>query len=185
MDSRPLSERWSPALQNAMDARRRRIVISQSSVNWVKWTALLLQAGCTLVAIAMVHSDNRLGAASPWQSSRRAWLSALVLIASHNQPFTGEISVGPDVLIQVMPGRGHVGSQPLETLAEPGSAPVKGNNKSEERSIVGGVSGLTCRVQPLALFASRLRPARTVANLMQDYLTFHADFDASRDSVHL
>jgi hypothetical protein len=26
-----------------------------------------------------------------------------VLIASHNRPFTGEISVGPEVLLQVMP----------------------------------------------------------------------------------
>src|SRR5262245_37481769 len=32
--------------------------ISQSGVNWVKWTGLLLQAACTLVAVAMVHSDN-------------------------------------------------------------------------------------------------------------------------------
>ena len=28
---------------------------------------------------------------------------AVLLIASHNRPFTGEISVGPDPLIQVMP----------------------------------------------------------------------------------
>ena len=26
-----------------------------------------------------------------------------ILIASHNRPFTGEISVGPDVLLQVTP----------------------------------------------------------------------------------
>ncbi len=47
------------SLQDALDARRQRIIISQSSVNWVKWTGLLLQAICTLIAIAMVHSDNR------------------------------------------------------------------------------------------------------------------------------
>ena len=46
------------AVQNAFDARRQRILVSQSTVNWVKWTALLVQAVCTLLAIAMVHSDN-------------------------------------------------------------------------------------------------------------------------------
>ena len=51
------------AVQNAFDARRQRILVSQSAVNWVKWTALLVQAACTLLAIAMVHSDNRASAA--------------------------------------------------------------------------------------------------------------------------
>ena len=29
------------AVQNALDARRQRIIVSQSGVNWVKWTGLL------------------------------------------------------------------------------------------------------------------------------------------------
>jgi hypothetical protein len=33
-------------------------------------------------------------------------------------------------------------------LAEPSSALVKGNNRSEERSIVGNISGLTRRFKP-------------------------------------
>ena len=48
------------ALQAALDARRLRIVISQSAVGSVKWAAILLQGLCTLIAIAMVHSDNKL-----------------------------------------------------------------------------------------------------------------------------
>jgi hypothetical protein len=47
------------ALHTALDARRQRIVISKSAVGAVKWTAILLRGLCTLVAIAMVHSDNR------------------------------------------------------------------------------------------------------------------------------
>jgi hypothetical protein len=43
------------ALENALDARRQRIIISQSEVNWVKWSCLCLQAVCALLAIAMVH----------------------------------------------------------------------------------------------------------------------------------
>jgi hypothetical protein len=33
-----------------MDARRRRITISQSEVNWIKWACLYLQAACALSA---------------------------------------------------------------------------------------------------------------------------------------
>src|SRR5271155_419987 len=51
------------ALENAMDARRQRLTISQSQVNGVKWCCLYLQAICALIAIAMVHSDNRLASA--------------------------------------------------------------------------------------------------------------------------
>jgi len=90
-------------LQNALDARRQRIIISQSSVNWVKWSGLLLQAVCTLLAIAMVHCDNRLTSALAMTLFATGVAASLVLIASHNRPFTGEISVGPEVLLQVMP----------------------------------------------------------------------------------
>jgi hypothetical protein len=46
-------------LHTALDARRQRIVISEAAVGTVKWLGILLQGLCTLVAIAMVHSDNR------------------------------------------------------------------------------------------------------------------------------
>jgi hypothetical protein len=47
------------SLENAWDARRQRIIMSHSEVNWVKWLCLSLQAACALIAIAMVHNDNR------------------------------------------------------------------------------------------------------------------------------
>jgi len=91
------------AVQNALDARRQRIIVSQSGVNWVKWTGLLLQALCTLIAIAMVHSDNRTSAAVAMGLFATGVAVSVVLIASHHRPFTGEISVRPDVLLQVLP----------------------------------------------------------------------------------
>jgi hypothetical protein len=48
------------ALESAMESRRQRIVISQSTLTTVKWAGLFLQALCALIAIALVHSDNRL-----------------------------------------------------------------------------------------------------------------------------
>src|SRR5262249_55438776 len=47
-------------LEAALDARRQRILISRSEVNFVKWWCLIVQAVCALIAIAVVHSDNRL-----------------------------------------------------------------------------------------------------------------------------
>ena len=99
------------SLENALEARRQRIILSRSSINWVKWTVLLVQAGLTLITIAMIHSDNR--------GANRIILAifatgvgvAVVLIASHSRPFTGEISVHPTVLLQVMPEAGPPGAR--------------------------------------------------------------------------
>lgn len=90
-------------LQKALDARRQRIIISQSSVNWIKWAGLLLQALCTLVAIAMVHSDNRLACGIALTLFATGIAMSVLLIAAYNRPFTGDISVGSDLLMQVIP----------------------------------------------------------------------------------
>ncbi len=91
------------ALEAAIEARRQRIIVSRSSVNWVKWTALVLQAICTLIAIAMIHVDNRGAAASAMGVFATGVAVSILLIASHDRPFTGEISVSPELLERVMP----------------------------------------------------------------------------------
>jgi hypothetical protein len=90
------------ALQTALDARRQRIVVSQSTVGRVKWAGILLQGLCTLVAIAMVHSDNRLTCAIALTLFATGIALSLLLIAAYSRPFTGEISVRPDLLKQVI-----------------------------------------------------------------------------------
>jgi len=37
---------------------------------------------------------------------------AVILIAAHSRPFTGEISVSPSVLLQIMPEAGPEGTNP-------------------------------------------------------------------------
>jgi hypothetical protein len=91
------------ALHTALDARRQRIVISESSVGTVKWAAILLQGLLTLVAIAMVHSDNRLTCVIALTLFATGIALSLLLIAAYSRPFTGEISVRPDLLKQVIP----------------------------------------------------------------------------------
>ena len=76
------------ALENAMDARRERIDLSQSTVNWVKWSCMFAQAVCALVAIAMVHSDNRAAAAIAIGIFATGVAVSALLIASHDRPFS-------------------------------------------------------------------------------------------------
>lgn len=90
------------ALQAALDARRQRIVISESAVGGVKWVGILLQALCTLVAIAMVHSDNRRACAISLTIFATGVALSALLIAAYSRPFTGPNSVGPQLLKQVI-----------------------------------------------------------------------------------
>jgi len=85
------------------DARRQRIVVSQSQVNLIKWSCIFVQAVCALLAIAMVHSDNGLASAITMGIFATGVAASVLLILSHDRPFTGEISVRPDPLLQVMP----------------------------------------------------------------------------------
>ena len=91
------------AVENALDARRQRIILSHSSVNWIKWTCLFAQAICILIAIAIVHSENRIGAGIALGIFATGVSVSVLLIATQDRPFTGEISVKPDLLLEVRP----------------------------------------------------------------------------------
>ena len=90
------------ALENAFEARRQRILISQSSVSKIKWAGLLLQALCTLVAIAMVHVDHRGACAIGLALFVTGVAMSILLIGCYSRPFTGEISIGPELLQQAI-----------------------------------------------------------------------------------
>jgi hypothetical protein len=91
------------AIEQALEARRQRIILSRARVNWIKWTCLFEQASCILITIALIHCANR-GATliAMWIFSTGIALCVL-LIVSHDQPFSGDIAVKPDVLPQVRP----------------------------------------------------------------------------------
>ena len=91
------------ALQQALDARRQRIIISRSSIDWVKWVGLIAVAVVNLIGIAMVHCDNRAAAALSMGIFATGIAASVLLIAAHSGPFSGEISVGPGLLLQVLP----------------------------------------------------------------------------------
>jgi hypothetical protein len=97
-------------LETGLDARRQRIIISQSQVNLLKWSCLFMQAACTLVAIAMVHSDNRLTSIIAMGIFATGVAASTLVILAHDRPFTGELSIRPDLLLQVMPEIGNQSS---------------------------------------------------------------------------
>jgi Protein of unknown function (DUF4239) len=98
------------ALHTALDARRQRIVISESAVGTVKWLGILLQGLCTLIAIAMVHSDNRPSCAITLTLFATGIALSVLLIAAYSRPFTGENSVAPELLKQVIASEATMGT---------------------------------------------------------------------------
>jgi hypothetical protein len=106
------------ALESALDARRQRILTSRSEVNLVKWACLVLQAVCALLAIAVVHSDNRLASTIAMGTFATGVAASVLLILAHDRPFLGEISVGPQPLLQIMP-EANTAPQPSEQSRSP------------------------------------------------------------------
>jgi hypothetical protein len=94
------------ALQTVLEARRQRIALSTSTVDAVKWGALLAQVALMLVAIAMVHCDNRRANRIILFIFATGAAASLILIASYSRPFSGAIAVHPTLLLQVMPEAG-------------------------------------------------------------------------------
>jgi hypothetical protein len=131
------------ALESALDARRQRILTSRSEVHLVKWACLVLQAVCALLAIASVHSDNRLASMITMGTFATGVAASVLLILAHDRPFTGEISVGPQPLLQVMPE--------ADTAPQP-----SGQSRSPPLQVMPGA---TTASQPSEL--SRSPPART------------------------
>lgn len=91
------------ALENALDARRQRIIISNSSVNAAKWLAVFATGLLTLVAIAFVHSGNRLTAAIAVTLFACAIMASVLMIGVQDRPFAGPFHVKPTPLEQVRP----------------------------------------------------------------------------------
>jgi hypothetical protein len=51
----------------------------------------------------MVHSDNRLASIIALEIFATGVATSVLLILAHDRPFTGELSIKPDPLLQVMP----------------------------------------------------------------------------------
>ena len=83
------------SLQDALDARRPLIILSGSTVNWLRWTGVIALAVLTLVAIGLAHSENRLTTATALGLFATAVAVTLVMIAAQDRPFSGEFGISP------------------------------------------------------------------------------------------
>jgi len=93
-------------LNAALDARRTRILISREQVNFVKWSALLIQAVCALVTIALVHTESRRAGGLMMTLFATGIAASVLLVLAHDRPFAGELRIGPEPLLQVVPAAG-------------------------------------------------------------------------------
>jgi Protein of unknown function (DUF4239) len=91
------------SLQDALDARRQRILISESSVNSAKWLAVLALGILTLIAIACVHSADPLATAVGVGLFAAAIGVSIMVIAAQDRPFDGPFRISPSALRQVEP----------------------------------------------------------------------------------
>lgn len=74
-----------------------------------------MQAVCALLAIALVHSGDRLASTMTMGLFASGVAACVLLIASHDRPFTGQISVGSELLLQVMPETGPPSRRPEDS----------------------------------------------------------------------
>jgi hypothetical protein len=87
------------ALQKSLDARRQRIVISQSTVSGVRWLGLLLTGLCVLIGIALVHLDNLRNCRVALALFAMGMAASILIISAHSHPFSGAVS--PALLHQI------------------------------------------------------------------------------------
>jgi hypothetical protein len=91
------------SLEDALHARRQRIIVSAASINAVKWVGVVALAALALTAIAAVHSGNRTSARIAMGVFAVAVAAVITMLVAQDEPFTGQLGLKPTVLEQVMP----------------------------------------------------------------------------------
>lgn len=99
---RTAQAQMASAIEAAFEARRQRIVISQTTVDALKWACLVLQGLCALLVVALAHSSDRFTCGLALAIFATGIALSVLLIAAYSSPFTGDISVRPAPLEQVL-----------------------------------------------------------------------------------
>jgi hypothetical protein len=91
------------ALEQALEARRSRIMLSGELIDWLQWWVVLLLIVLVLVMVAMSHIDNRGACALSLFFVATALAASLLLLMAHDQPFNaGGFFLRPTLLREVV-----------------------------------------------------------------------------------
>ena len=97
-------QRAVAAIEDALDARRERIFLSQTTLGMTKVFVLVLLASLVLVTIAMMHVDNRSAQVITVAIFATAAAAIMLAIFVYDRPFGGGgISLAPTALLDVRP----------------------------------------------------------------------------------
>lgn len=92
------------AIEQALEARRNRVLLSQAEIAPIQWAVILVLATLILVTIAFVHIDKRLAMGITLFIFSTALAICLVLLLVYDRPFSaGGFTVRPAVLRAVVP----------------------------------------------------------------------------------
>lgn len=86
------------AVMALRSARGERLALADTQGDGTKWLTLLVLAGLTLVALALIHLEKPRAQASALLLFATAMISTLGLIGLHERPFDGPLALGPDAL---------------------------------------------------------------------------------------
>jgi uncharacterized membrane protein len=86
------------AVMTLRSARGERLALADAQGDETKWLTLLVLAGLTLVALALIHAEKPRAQATVLLIFSAAMISTLGLIALHERPFDGPMALGPDAL---------------------------------------------------------------------------------------
>ncbi len=90
------------ALEQALEARRSRILLSKASIAPIQWIVILTLDGLMLVTLAMVHIDRPAAAVSSMLVLSTAIAATLVLLLVYDRPLSsGGITLQPIALREI------------------------------------------------------------------------------------
>jgi hypothetical protein len=93
-------QRTMAAIEQAIDARRNRILLSGASVLPMQWVVIVVLGTLMLVTVAIVHIDRPLAKAASLFILSTALAVCLVLLLVNDRPFsTGGFEIRPDSLV--------------------------------------------------------------------------------------
>jgi hypothetical protein len=101
---RVAQDHLAESVDRALEARRTRLILSNSAIDPLRLTALFLVAVVTLAAMGCVQADRLSRAAAAMALLATAMAIALTLLVAEAAPFAGQIAVSPGPLLQVRPG---------------------------------------------------------------------------------